>query len=121
MEEKGSEVQEETDDLGDPIATVEPPVEKPKKHKRGKYPRKTHAVDIYGNPVKKRVGQKCIFYNMANLVFPEYCRWSTARKRCRIRKDWTTPLVLTKEGKCPYQRVRIIRRNIKAKDEHDSL
>lgn len=113
----------ETDDLGDPLKPTSEEHHEEKKHKRGKYPRKTHAVDIYGNPVKKRVGQKCIFYNMTNLVFPEYCRWSTARKRCRIRKDWTTPLVLTKEGKCPFQRVRIPKRNIKskAKDEHDNL
>lgn len=122
--------EEDTDDLGDPINEAKPEVEpkgasldgRPikKKHK-GKYPRKTRAVDIYMNPVKKKVGQKCIFYNMTNLEFPEYCRWSTARRRCRIRKDWTKPIVLTKEGRCPYQRVRIVKRNIKAKDEHGSL
>jgi hypothetical protein len=114
--------EEHTDDLGDPIAESKTTSEEPtgvslegrpiRKRGKRKYPRPTHAVDLWMNLVKKVVGQKCIFYNYTNLDFPNYCKWSTKRKRCRIRKS-QNPIVLTGEGKCPYQQYRIQKREIK--------
>jgi hypothetical protein len=115
--------EQETDDLGDPIVEEKPTTTEPsgvslegrtKKVKKAKphYPRPTHAVDLWMNPVKKKVGQKCIFYNYTNLKFPHYCKWSTKSRRCRIRKSQDT-LVLTGEGRCPFQQIRIQKREIK--------
>lgn len=114
---------EETNDLGD-LITEEKPISiepsgisldgKPKKvKKKPHYPRPTHKVDIYMNPVRKMVGQKCIFANSGH-GFPGFCVWSTKHKRCKIRRDMEKPIVLTKENKCPYQRIRIAKRVIKA-------
>jgi hypothetical protein len=110
-----------SDDDETETSKVEPKNVKPvKKKQKGKYPRPTTKVDLYGNPVKKVVSQKCIWYNAPELVFPQFCKWSTKRRRCTIRKDWSKPIVLTKEGRCPYQRYRVVKRNIK-KDKHDKM